>query len=201
MRLPVYPILLGLVIPVAAALAQDTRASTSPHSAEHQIASAILPLPEEFRSTATVLGYSATGKLTTLRSGSGQFTCLASAPGGERFHVACYHRSLEAFMARGRELRAAGVADTLVDGVRNADIEAGRLQLPNHPAALYSLTGPPESYDPATGSVTGARPLFVIYVPFATPESLGLSATPAEGRPWIMNPGTPKAHIMFVPRM
>ena len=29
----------------------------------------------------------------------------------------------------------------------------------------------------------------------------GLSTTPVEGAPWIMHPGTPKAHIMFAPRM
>lgn len=201
MRLPMLPVLLGLIIPVADVEAQRTSSSAPALSVEQQIATAILPLPEEFRSTATVLGYLPSGKLSTLRTGNGVFICLANAPGGERFHVACYHRSLEPFMARGRELRAAGVADTLVDSVRNAEIEAGRLQLPSQPAALYSLTGPPESYDPATGSVTGARPLFVIYVPGATPESLGLSARPAEGTPWIMNPGTPKAHIMFIPRM
>ena len=52
-----------------------------------------------------------------------------------------------------------------------------------------------------TGAVTGARPLFVIYVPGATPESTGLPATPAQGGPWIMSAGTPRAHIMFVPTM
>ncbi len=201
MRLTMFSILLGLVIPAADAASQQTRSGVPVLAAEQQIAAAILPLPKEFRSTATVLGYTAAGKLTTLRAGDGPFICLANAPGGERFHVACYHNALEPFMARGRELRAAGVADSLVDSVRNADIESGRLQLPSHPAALYSLTGPPGSYDPTTGSVTGARPLFVIYVPGATPESTGLSATPAEGTPWIMNPGTPKAHIMFIPRM
>ncbi len=201
MRLTILPVLLWLVYTTADVAAQDTSKVVPAPTSEQQIASAILPLPEEFRADATVLGYSAVGKLTTLRAGSGPFICLASAPGAERFHVACYHRSLEPFMARGRELRAAGVADTLVDSVRNADIESGRLQLPSQPAALYSLTGPPQSYDPATGTVTGARPLFVIYVPGATPESMGLSATPAEGSPWLMNPGTPKAHIMFIPRM
>ena len=49
--------------------------------------------------------------------------------------------------------------------------------------------------------MTGARPLYVVYIPFATAESTGLSATPAPGTPWIMFPGTPKAHIMFVPDM
>jgi hypothetical protein len=41
----------------------------------------------------------------------------------------------------------------------------------------------------------------VVYIPFATPGSTGLSATSVAGAPWIMYPGTPKAHIMFTPTM
>lgn len=74
-----------------------------------------MPAPEEFRATATVLGYKATGKMVTLRTGTG--------------------------------------------------------------------------------------PLFVIYVPNATGASLGISEKPAKNAPWVMNPGTPRAHIMFVQKM
>jgi len=38
-------------------------------------------------------------------------------------------------------------------------------------------------------------------MPGATTASTGLSAKPAEGTPWIMFPGTPKAHIMLTPKM
>lgn len=165
-----------------------------------QVASAVLPLPAEFRGGARVLGYRAgTSALTTLREGPGPFVCLASAPGREQFHVACYHRSLEPFMARGRALRAAGVTGDRVDSVRFAEVRAGTLEMPAQPAALYSLTG--GSYDAAANRIDGARSLFVIYIAGATAESTGLSARPAQGTPWIMSPGTPKAHIMFVPRM
>lgn len=165
-----------------------------------QIAAAVLPLPAEFRESAQVLGYRAGNpRLVVLRQTQGAFICLASDPAAERFHVACYHRSLEPFMARGRELRAQGVKDPQVDTVRFAEVKSGKLAMPTQPAALYSLTG--GSFDPATGTATGARPLFVIYTPGATTETTGLSTRPAEGTPWIMFPGTPKAHIMFVPRM
>jgi hypothetical protein len=148
-----------------------------------------------------VLGYALNGHLTTLRPGTGALICLASKPNSERFHVACYQRSLEPFMARGRALRARGVTGERVDSVRFAEVRSGKLRVPRHPAVLYSLTGPPDSFDPATGTAPNAKPLFVVYVPFATGKSLGLSATPVEGAPWIMHPGTPKAHIMFQPRM
>jgi hypothetical protein len=191
-----------LVAPGAGAQSQPAAASpTTPPSAEQQIAAAVLAAPAEMRAGATVLGYALDGHFTRLRQGSGALICLASDPKGERFHVACYQRSLEPFMARGRALRAKGVTGDQVDSVRFAEVRAGKLRVPRHPAVLYSLTGPPDSFDPATGTAPKAEPLFVLYVPFATGRSLGLSTTPVEGAPWIMHPGTPKAHIMFQPRM
>ncbi len=170
-------------------------------SGEQQIAAAVLPLPAEFQASATVLGYDSPARLTTLRPGTGPFICLASDPKASRFHVACYHKSLEPFMARGRALRARGVKGDGVDSVRFAEVRRGRLKMPRQPAALYSLTGDSGSFLPATGAAPAARALFVIYVPGATAASTGLSAKPTQGTPWIMQPGTPKAHIMFVPRM
>jgi hypothetical protein len=170
-------------------------------TAEVQIAAAVAPLPPEFRESATVLGYtSPTSGLQPLRNGSGAFVCLADDPADQRFHTACYHRSLEPFMARGRQLRAGGRGEE-VDDVREAEARAGTLAMPEFPAALYSLTGPPTSLDAATGEVTGARPLYVLYVPFATAESTGLSTRPQADHPWLMSAGTAKAHIMFSPSM
>ena len=169
--------------------------------AEQQIAAAVLAAPETMRAGATVLGYAPDGRLKKLRQGRGELVCLASDPKAEKFHVACYHRALEPFMARGRSLRAHGVTGDRVDSVRFAEARAGKLRLPRQPAMLYSLTGPPDSFDPATGTASKAQPLFVVYVPYATAASTGLSAAPVEGAPWIMHPGTPKAHIMFQPRM
>jgi hypothetical protein len=178
--------------------AQVPSSATVP-PAEQQIAAAVLPLPADLRESATVMGYAPDGRFVTLRDGAGSMTCLASNPTAPRFHVACYHKSLEPFMARGRELRAQGVSGDQVDSVRFREARSGKLKLPKEPALLYSLTG--GTFDPATGSASGARPLFVIYVPFATAESTGLSAVPTRGAPWLMSAGTPKAHIMFTPSM
>jgi hypothetical protein len=200
MRILTWSIVLALPL---AARAQTPPPVATPLSEAQQIASAILPLPAEFRADARVLGYHAGSKeLATLREGSGAFVCLASNPGLAQFHVACYHRSLEPFMARGRALRAAGVKGDNVDSTRFAEIRTGKLAMPTQPAALYSLTGPAKSsYDTTTKTVPGARALSVIYISGATAASTGLSARPAENAPWIMFPGTPKAHIMLVPKM
>jgi hypothetical protein len=169
-------------------------------SADEQITQAVLPLPADLRANASVLGYGADGKMVSLRNGSGGMTCLANNPQGTRFHVACYHKSLEPFMARGRELRTQGVINDQVDSVRFREAKEGKLKLPGAPALLYSLTGDKDAYDAATKTAKG-RSLFVVYIPYATSETTGLSAVPARGTPWVMNPGTPKAHIMFVPTM
>lgn len=193
---------LAAAVNVQVVVAQDsvTAMTAAPPPAE-QIAAAVLPAPADLRATATVLGYNAAGKLVALRQAAGPLTCLANDPRNARFHVACYHKSLEPFMARGRVLRADGVKADLVDSVRFSEVRRGRLRMPRQPAVLYSLTGKVGSFDPVTGTASGARQLFVIYVPGATAQSLGITAIPAEGIPWVMNPGTPKAHIMFVPRM
>lgn len=176
-------------------------AQAKPLPAEQQIVAAVLPLPQGMREGATVLGYDEAGKLVTLRAGKGDMICLADDPAQERFHVACYHKSLEPFMARGRALRMRGTKRDQVDTVRFAEIKSGKLKMPRHPSSLYSLTGEPGSFDPATGTVSKASPLHVIYVPFATEKSTGLSAVPSDKMAWLMFPGTPKAHIMFVPGM
>ena len=64
--------------------------------------------------------------------------------------------------------------------------------MPSTPSALYTLTGPPKSVDG-----NGAKWLYVVYIPGATTASTGITEKAAPGVPWIMYPGTPKAHIMF----
>lgn len=171
-------------------------------TATQQIALAVLPLPAEFRADATVLGYSPEGKLVTLRAGTGAMTCLADDPKEEKaFHVACYHKSMEPFMARGRALRAGGVTGAQVDSVRFKEVKSGKIKMPKQ-AALWSLSGDAAVADVAAGTVTsGARALYVVYMPYATPATSGIPAAPGKNAPWVMYPGTPKAHIMFVPTM
>ena len=169
--------------------------------AESQIAAATLPLPEAMRASATVLGYRSAGKLERLRAGSNGMICLAHNPADQdRFHVACYHESLEPFMARGRALRAEGVSTAQIDTVRFAEVRAGTLPMPVA-GTLYSLTGPAGDFDEVKIAAPKSQLLFVVYVPGATAASTGLSTVPLVGQPWLMQPGTPKAHIMFTERM
>jgi hypothetical protein len=162
-----------------------------------QIAAATAAAPPELRAGAAVLGYDESKKLVKLREGTNDMVCLAHNPDVEKFHVACYHKGLEPFMARGRSLRAEGVKDPQVDTVRFKEIMSGKLKMPATPSALYTLNGDATSFDPATSKVTGAKWLYVVYIPGATTASTGITEKAATGVPWIMYPGTPKAHIMF----
>jgi hypothetical protein len=194
--------LLPAVVHAQAASAPAAPAKTTTPPAAEQIVAAVLPLPQEFRADARVLGYRAgSHALVPLREGKGPFTCLASDPAGQGFHVACYHQSLEPFMARGRALRASGVKGDQVDTVRFAEVRAKKLAMPTHPASLYQLFGPPGAFDAASGTAKKAQSLYIVYLPGATAATTGLSVKPAEGTPWLMFPGTPKAHIMFEPKM
>ncbi len=186
----------GLIILLAVWWGACTTQAQVP-SPEQQVAAAVHAAPDDKRASTTVRGYNEAGDLVTLREGSNELICVADEPGNDRFHVACYHERLEPFMQRGRDLRAEGMDPTAVDSIRRAEIEDGALDLPMHPMALYSLTGPADSYRAEADSIAGASPLYVVYTPFATGEELGLSTRPAGNMPWLMEPGTPWAHIMI----
>ncbi|MDQ8155037.1 MAG: hypothetical protein P3B98_10285 [Gemmatimonadota bacterium] len=182
------------------ALSSTVGAQSPVPTAAQQIAAAVLPLPAEMRDGATVMGYREPGKLVVLREGRNGMHCLALYVTRPDFHVACYHKGLEPFMARGRELRAQGVAGTAVDSVRFAEIKSGKLKMPVQ-GALHTITAKKEGFDPRTNKVTGGSLLSVLYIPFATTESIGITAQPREDGPWLMFPGTPKAHVMIAGKM
>ncbi len=160
-----------------------------------QIASAILAAPKDRRDAATVLGYNDKGAVVTLRKGTNDLVCLAHNPSEKSFSVACYHKDLEPFMARGRELNTQFKGKERHE-VRWKEIEQGKVPMPHEPRMLYVLTG--SGYDAAKAEVTNAYLRWVVYVPYATPESTGLSTSPGPA-PWLMYPGTPGAHIMINP--
>jgi hypothetical protein len=181
-----------------ALLAVAAPAAAQVPSPDIQIAGAVSAAPEAFRAAATVLGYNAAGKLVVLRQGTGDMICLADDPAEKRWAVACYHKDLEPFMKRGRELKEQGVPRAKEDSVRLAEIKAGTLKMPDGPRLLYNLGAPADSVDATTGLAHGASGLPVVYIPYATPETTGLSSRPGNGQPWLMYPGLPWAHIMIM---
>jgi hypothetical protein len=169
-------------------------------SAEIQIKLALLAAPEEKRSGAMVYGYDQNAKLIVLRKGTNEMICLADNPKQLGFQVACYHKDLEPFMKRGRDLRASGMTEDKAVQTRNDEAKSGKLKMNTAPAILYVLSARDEDCDLVNGTVKNSSLRYVIYIPYATSESTGLPTTPsAPGMPWIMFPGTPRAHIMITP--
>jgi hypothetical protein len=184
-------------IVVANVLIASILAAAGVPSPEVQIAAAVLAAPPELRESAAVLGYNAQGELVKLREGKNELICLANDPAKTSFSVACYHRDLEPYMARGRELLAQKVTGQKRNDIRWKEVAEGKLALPREPRTLYVLTG--TGFDPGSGKVQNAYLRWVIYVPYATPESTGLSTKASDNAPWLMSAGTAGAHIMINP--
>ncbi len=164
--------------------------------ADWQIRTALMAVPEEFRDGAKVYGYDPAGKFTTLRQGSNDYIALADDPANESFSTAAYHKDLDPFMARGRELKAQGKDFQEIFDAREAEVKSGALKMPDK-ATLCVFTGTVNS---ETGAIENPYVRYVFYIPFATGESTGLPTTPAPpGFPWLMDPGTHRAHIMLTP--
>ena len=178
-------------------LLASTLAAAEAPAPDVQVAAAVLAAPADLRDGAAVLGYNPQGELVKLREGKNELICLASDPNKATFSAACYHRDLEPYMARGRELLAQKITGPKRNEIRWKEIADGKLSMPREPRTLYVLTG--SGFDAATGKVTDAYLRWVIYSPFATPESTGLSTKGSDSAPWLMYPGTAGAHIMINP--
>ena len=165
-----------------------------------QIKLAVLAAPVEQRDKAMVYAYDDKGELVVLRKGENEMVCLGDDPGQPGLNVSCYHKDLEPFMARGRELKKEGKSFKEVFDIREEEVKSGKLTMPKAPSSLYVFTAKDEQIDKNTGEVKDGYLRYVIYIPYATAESTGLPLQPsAPGMPWIMDPGTHRAHIMINP--
>lgn len=168
--------------------------------AEIQIKTAELAAPEDLRSGVMVYGYDTAGKMVVLREGSNNLVCLADDPNKPGISISCYAKKLEPFMKRGRELTAEGKSEMEKREIRKKESEEGKLELTDVPGMVYILNGEEENYNRSTGELKDGKFRYVIYIPYATVESTGLPARPEiPGMPWLMDPGTHRAHIMVTP--
>jgi len=167
---------------------------------EELIATALMAAPKASREECTVIGYNMEGEFVTLKEGTNEFICLADDPQKEGFNAACYHKNLEPFMARGRALKAEGKTGQEIFDIREQEVKAGKLDMGGDGSTLHILYGPNANFDPESGEVAEAVYRYVVYMPWATAASTGLPERPiAPNHPWIMNPGTHRAHIMISP--
>ena len=169
-------------------------------SAESQIKTALYACPEMYQEGAKILGYNQKGELITLRKGSNEMICLASDPNRNGVSVSCYSDKLEPYMNRGRELVAEGKTEVEKRDIRKTEIDAGTLEMPDLPAALYVVTAKKEDYDIGSGALKNSKIRYVLYKPYMTALETGLPTKPqAPGMPWLMDANTHRSHIMITP--
>lgn len=167
---------------------------------EALLATALMAAPVESRANCSVIGYNMAGEFVTFKAGDNDFICLTDDPKIAGFSAACYHKSLEPFMARGRALRSQGKTGKEIFDIREAEVKSGELEMGKDGSTLHIYYGGKSLYNPETSEVAGAQYRYVVYLPWATSKSTGLPENPiAPNHPWIMNPGTHKAHIMISP--
>lgn len=172
--------------------------ATSPEST--QIKLAVLAAPTGQRDGATVYGYDSRNEFVLLRKGSNELVCLADDPSQKGLNVSCYHKDLDPFMERGRVLKKSGKTTQEIFDVRELEVKSGKLQMPRQPTTLYVYTANDGKFDVSKGEVQDGYLRYVVYIPYATAESTGLPTKPdVAGMPWIMDPGTHRAHIMISP--
>lgn len=150
------------------------------------IEESLLALPEHLRSGATV-AYFEDGERIVLREGNNGITCQPDDSETPGFAVWCYPRAHDAYTQRWYELAAEGKESAEVNEIIAAEIEDNKLEWPAV-AVNYNLRGP---------SLDTAVPLTVVYTPFATGESIGVTEERQFNRPWLMLAGTAFAHIMI----
>ncbi len=159
---------------------------------EEMIAQAIRPLPDDLKEGATVYRYDpATGERIVLRQGNNQVECR---PKDEEGFTRCSPTANASRSDLSARLRAQGLSDEEVNAAL-ADAEQKGLINPRIFGALsYRLYDEPDRI----------QLLWIVSVPNATPEQLGMptgaqrsNAIAGHGTPWMMEPGTPGAHLMI----
>lgn len=179
-------------------VAYSTAAQQIP-SKEIQIKTALLAAPDELKDGAMVYGYDDKGEFLVLRKGSNDLICLADDPNSPGFNASCYYKGLDEFMERGRQLRKEGKNAKEIFDIREEEVKSGKLKIKDG-ATLFVLTADDEDYDREKGEVNNSYLRYVVYIPWATAESTGLPLRPSgPAMPWIMDPGTHRAHIMINP--
>jgi hypothetical protein len=168
------------------------KTSSITDEAADEITQATLPLPEDLRAGATVYKYDAkTGERIVLRKGTNFVECL---PRGADGFTWCYNTITAPRRDFTAKLHAQGKSAKEVQQAVEVATKEGTIKPTPFGTMLYRLYGKKDRI----------QLLWVLSVPGATPESIGVSdgsqrdeAIGGDGRPWLMLSGTPDAHIMI----
>ena len=168
------------------------KSSTITDQASDEMNQATLPLPEDLRAGAGIYKYDPkTGDRIVLRKGTNFVECM---PRGADGFTWCYNTVTAPRRDFTARLHAQGKTDKEIPEAVAAATSAGTIKPTPFGTMSYRLYGKKDRI----------QLLWVLSVPGATPESIGVSegsqrdeAIGGDGRPWLMLPGTPGAHIMI----
>lgn len=160
--------------------------------APDEITQATLPLPKDLRAGATVFKYDPkTGERIVLRKGTNFVECMPRNKDGFTW---CYNTVSAPRRDFSAKLRAQGKSEKEIQAAVAEATKAGTLPETPFGTMSYRLYGKKDRI----------QLLWVLSVPGATPESIGVSdasqrdaSIRGDGRPWLMLAGKPGAHIMI----
>src|SRR5690348_3149662 len=135
--------------------------------ADVQIKGAVMAAPGPTAAGAKIYGYNDSKEFVVLRDGTNEMVCIADDPSQEGFSAACYHKDLDPFMARGRELKKQGKNPKQILDQREADVKAGSLVMPKQPTTLYVYYASAADYNAQSGEVKNGAFRYVVYIPYA----------------------------------
>ena len=161
------------------------------HAYPNALINAVLPLPEDLRDGATVLVYHPdTGERIVVRQGSNAIVCIPGNPGDTR----CFNQVMGPANDLRAKLQAEGKSNEEIAAALGAARESGAVPTAPYGTMMYLLRH----------NDNQIKLLWVMLVPNATPDSIGVSTTSqrdnalqGHGMPWLMREGTPGAHIMI----
>ena len=153
---------------------------------EQLVDQALLALPAHLREGAAVVRFDRSER-SVLREGENGLICQPDDPFAAGIAIWCYPTTHDAYARRWYQLAAEGKERAEVDAIVADEIESGELQWPKV-AVNYNLRG---------GNIYNAVSLTVVYVPFATGDSIGITEKRDFHRPYLMLSGTAFAHIMI----
>jgi hypothetical protein len=167
------------------------KATTLTDEAPDPVTQATLPLPDDLKAGATVYTYDASGNRQILRQGTNQIECM---PRGADGFTWCYNKVTGPRRDFAARLRAQKKTDQEIEADMAAATRDGTLKPTPFGTMSYRLYGKRDRI----------QLLWVLSVPGATPESIGVTTASARedalelrGTPWLMLAGTPGAHIMI----
>lgn len=169
---------------------------------DEEIALARSAAPEVVSAEATVWVLR-NGEFAVAVRGSNANHCFVQRSMPHSLEPVCYDKEAAATVLRWEfehfALRTSGVSQQELEARLAEALGSGELRAPRRPAMSYMLSSGQRLYDPESGRSAGNwKPHLMLYVPYLTMESIGLSGVGEAPGLMVFRPGTPMAHLIIV---